>query len=100
MLIFFNDRELPRCMEGFDLGHWNGYVAKNIAMKGHCAGHNTNQLAGELVSVDEDNRIGCIRADLSRPEEEYAADESSGNESAGFEHIPRMTHEGKRGGLE
>ena len=63
MLVLFDNRELPRRMEGLDLGHWNGYIAQNIAMKGHCAGDNTDQLAGELVSIDEDNGIGSIRVD-------------------------------------
>jgi hypothetical protein len=99
MLIFFDNRELPRCMEGFDLGHRNGYVAQNIAMKTHRAGQDTDQLAGELVSIHESNGIGGIRVGLPRPEKQYAAEDSSGNESAEVQHTPRMRLEGNGAGL-
>jgi hypothetical protein len=99
MLILFDSRELPRRMEGFDLGHWNGYVTQNIAVKGHCAGDHTDQLAGELVSIDEDNGIGSIGVDQPRTEKQYAAENSSGNESAEFEHPSRMRLEGTGAGL-
>ena len=59
-------------------------------MKAHRAGEDTDQLAGELVSIDEYYGIGSIRVGLPRPEEQYAAEDSSGNESAEVEHTPRM----------
>jgi hypothetical protein len=68
-------------------------------MKAHRAGDNTDQLAGELVAIQENNGIGSIRVDLPRPEKQYAAENSSENKSADFEHTPRMRLEGNGAGL-
>src|ERR1700761_246514 len=68
-------------------------------MKAYRAGENTDQLAGELVSIDKDNGIRSIRVNLPRKEKQYAAEDSNGNESADFEHTPRMRVKGTGAGL-
>src|SRR5580658_5125740 len=68
-------------------------------MKAHRAGEDTDQLAGELVSIDEYNGIGSIRVHVSRKEKQYAAEDSTEKESAEVEHTPRMRVKGTGAGL-
>jgi hypothetical protein len=57
VLALLDHGKLLRGADGFDLVPGHGYIAGDIAMKGHAAADFAQKLAGELIAVGESNHV-------------------------------------------